>query len=258
MSRIGPPSAAPLGAAHALVVLALFVAGVAYYGVTLWQVWSTGHHDQARDVDAIVVMGAANYDGRPSPLLKARLDHALALYEEGLAPTIVVTGGKLEGDRFTEAEASRRYLVNQGVPDDAILSEDEGRSTWESLEGVAVLLGDKDIERVLIVTDPFHALRSRLIAQELGLTAYTSPTDSSPWGCGTQFKKSLKEAAGIAVGRDHRLPSPVERHGVTATIVALHGEWCNWQHSRFWFCYSGFDSLLPSSGRVGAGTRSRR
>jgi uncharacterized SAM-binding protein YcdF (DUF218 family) len=183
------------------VLLALFLGGILYYGITLWQVWSTGQGDQARPVDAIVVMGAANYDGRPSPLLRARLDHAVALYEEGLAPEIIVTGGKLDGDRFTEAEASRRYLVDNGVPDEAILLESDGHSTWESLEGVAAIAADEGIERVLIVTDPYHSLRSRLIAQELGLTAYTSPTDTSPWGTGAQFRHSLKEAAGIAVGR---------------------------------------------------------
>jgi len=184
-----------------LTLLALFLGGIVYYGVTLWQVWSTGQHDQARPVDAIVVMGAANYNGKPSPLLKARLDHALDLYNEGLAPIVVVTGGKLEGDRYTEAETSRRYLSDKGVPDEAIVAEEDGHSTWESLEGVADLLDERGLDRVLIVTDPFHALRSRLIAQELGMTAYTSPTDTSPWGSGTQFRKSLKEAAGIAVGR---------------------------------------------------------
>jgi uncharacterized SAM-binding protein YcdF (DUF218 family) len=184
-----------------LVVCVLALGAVVYYGVTLWQVWSTGQSDQARPVDAIVVMGAANYDGRPSPLLRARLDHALELYEEGFAGQIIVTGGKLEGDRFTEAEASRRYLVDNGVPNDAILLENDGHSTWESLEGVAAIADEEGIGRVLIVTDPYHSLRSRLIAQELGLTAYTSPTDTSPWGTGTQFRHSLKEAAGLAIGR---------------------------------------------------------
>ena len=176
---------------------------VIYYGITLYQVWATGRSDQLRTVDAIVVMGAAQYDGRPSPLLQARLDHALALFKEDLAPVIVVTGGKRPGDRFTEASASRRYLRSKGVPNSAILAEDEGTSTWESLDGVAELLDARLEERpsVLIVTDPFHSLRSRLIAQDHGLRAYTSATDTSPWGGGTQFRKSLKEAAGIAIGR---------------------------------------------------------
>lgn len=174
-----------------------------YYGVTLYQVWATGRSDQLRSVDAIVVMGAAQYDGRPSPLLQARLDHALDLFKEDLAPVIVVTGGKRPGDRFTEAEASRRYLRAKGVPNSAILAEDDGSSTWESLDGVANLLDRRlrDRPSVLIVTDPFHSLRSRLIAEDHGLRAYTSATDTSPWGSGTQFRKSLKEAAGIAVGR---------------------------------------------------------
>lgn len=182
--------------------LALLLLALGYYGLTLYQVWSTGRHDQARPVDAIVVMGAAQYDGRPSPLLKARLDHALELYQADVAPLIVVTGGKQEGDRYTEASASSRYLRQQGVPANVIIEETSGHSTWQSLEGVAALLNDRGTDpSVLIVTDPFHSLRSRLVAQELGLTAYTSPTTTSPWGSGTQFKKSLKEAAGIALGR---------------------------------------------------------
>lgn len=186
-----------LGGLAALVLLV-----IGYYGVTLYQVWSTGRHDEARKVDAIVVMGAAQYDGRPSPLLKARLDHALELYRAKRAPVIVVTGGKLSGDRFTEAAASRRYLRDLGVPASAILSEDRGRSTWQSLEGVVDLLAKRTPKaRVLIVTDPFHCLRAKLIAEELGLRAYVSATRSSPWGSGTQFRKSLKEAAGIALGR---------------------------------------------------------
>ena len=186
----------------ALAIGGLVLAGALYFAVTLYQVWSTGHHDQARPVDAIVVMGAAQYDGRPSPLLKARLDHALELYQRKLAPYIVVTGGKQPGDRFTEATASRNYLRKKGVPTTSILSEDTGHSTWQSMDDIVSLLRGKSAHpTVLIVTDPFHCLRARLIAQELHLRAYVSATHTSPWGSGTQFRKSLKEAAGIAVGR---------------------------------------------------------
>ena len=185
-----------------LGIAAVLLLAVGYYGVTLYQVWSTGHHRESRRVDAIVVLGAAQYDGRPSPLLKARLDHAIDLYEQKLAQVVVVTGGKRTGDRFTEAYASRKYLRQHGVPASAILAEDQGRSTWQSLQGVATLL-NKGSRRatVLLVTDPFHSLRARLIAEELHLKAYTSATETSPWGSGTQFRKSLKEAAGIAIGR---------------------------------------------------------
>ena len=174
-----------------------------------------------------------------------------------------MTGGKQPGDRFTEAEASARYLVERGVPADAIVFENAGRSTYESLEAVADLLARPRPATVLLVTDPFHALRSRLIAEELGLEAYVSPTGHERRDRWRRRSPShLKEAAGVAVGRiigfdrlqwADRL---TRIHSVTASRPAvrelgrtLHGEWCNWQHSRFWFCYSGFDSFLPSSTR---------
>lgn len=183
-----------------LVLLAL-VAVVVYVGITFVQVRSTGRSDQARPVDAIVVMGAAQYDGRPSPQLAARLDHAVTLYRDGLAPIVVVTGGKQAGDRFTEAEASAAYLTERGVPDGAIVRENAGRTTYESLAAVADLLEARGLERVLIVTDPFHSLRSRLIAQDVGLTAYVSPTPSSVVTGGAELRHELQEAAGIAIGR---------------------------------------------------------
>jgi uncharacterized SAM-binding protein YcdF (DUF218 family) len=181
--------------------LVLAVAALGYYAVSFYQVWSTGRGDQARTVDAIVVMGAAQYDGRPSPQLQARLDHAAALYAAGEAPLVVVTGGNQPGDRFTEASASTRYLTAHGVPRSAIVEENTGHSTWESLDHVRGLLQPKGANRILIVTDPYHSLRSRLIAQELEFTAYTSPTRTSPVHGTTALGKELKEAAGIAAGR---------------------------------------------------------
>jgi uncharacterized SAM-binding protein YcdF (DUF218 family) len=181
--------------------LALLVLSVAYYGVTLYQVRSTARSDQTRPVDAIVVMGAAQYDGRPSPQLAARLDHALELWSSGVAPVMVVTGGKQPGDRFTEAEASANYLIARGVPAEAILQENVGHSSYASLDGVATLLREHGLFSVLLVSDPFHSLRSRLIAQELGLVAYVSPTRTSPVRGSRQTAKEFEEAAGIAVGR---------------------------------------------------------
>ena len=172
-----------------------------YYAVTVYQVRSTGGSDQSRPVDAIVVMGAAQYDGRPSPQLAARLDHAADLWRLGLAPMMVVTGGNQPGDRFTEAEASARYLIDRGVPPDAILQETTGHSSYASLDGVADMLQRRGLFRVLLVSDPFHSLRSRLIAQELGLVAYVSPTRTSPVRGRRVLSKELQEAAGIAVGR---------------------------------------------------------
>lgn len=189
------PRRVGLGAA-ALALLA-----IGYYGVTLYQVHATGRSDQARRVDAIVVLGAAQYDGRPSPQLAARLDHAADLWALGLADVVVVTGGNQPGDRFTEAGASAMYLADSGVPGDSILQESEGHSTYASLDGVATILRERGQFRVLLVTDPFHSLRARLIAQELGLVAYVSPTRTSPVKGATAFRREVEEAAGIALGR---------------------------------------------------------
>lgn len=174
---------------------------IAYFLLCFAQVWSTGRSDQARPVDAIVVLGAAQYDGRPSPQLAARLDHAAELYAQGFAPIVVVTGGKQPADRYTEAGASALYLIARGVPPEAVLQEDRGRSTWESLDGVAQILEERGARQALLVTDPYHSLRSRYIASELGLTAFVSPTRTSPVGGFTALRRQVKEAAGIAVGR---------------------------------------------------------
>jgi uncharacterized SAM-binding protein YcdF (DUF218 family) len=179
----------------------VLVVVLGYFLVSLYQVWSTGRGDQARPVDAIVVMGAAQYDGEPSPQLAARLDHVVELWPQGVAPLVVVTGGNQPGDRFTEAEASARYLVERGVPQDAIVLENEGGNSYESLEGVAGLLSERGLSDVLVVTDPYHSLRSRLIAEDLGLTAYVSPTPSSVVTGGESLARHFQEAAGVSVGR---------------------------------------------------------
>ncbi len=177
------------------VVLVVLVVG--YYAITLAQVRSTGRTDQARAVDAIVVMGAAQYDGRPSPQLAARLDHVVDLWKFGIAPLVVTTGGNRPGDRFTEAQASANYLIEHGVSADAILQEQTGTSSYGSLVGVRDLLRARGVNRVLLVSDPFHMLRIRLIGEELGLEAYGSPAanGSQSWG------REMKEAAGVALGR---------------------------------------------------------
>jgi len=183
----------------ALGLVALLAVG--YYAFTLWQVWSTGRSDQARPVDAIVVMGAAQYDGRPSPQLAARLDHAAALWSEGVAPTVIVTGGNQPGDRFTEAEASGTYLEELGVPSEVLRYENAGSNTYDSLVGVAEIMRAAGLEDALLVTDPYHALRSRLTAEELGIAAYVSPTPSSVVTGAAEVRRDLGEAAGVALGR---------------------------------------------------------
>ncbi|MFK8025031.1 MAG: YdcF family protein [Ilumatobacter sp.] len=182
------------------LVLSVF-AGLLYYFISLFQVWSTGRVDDTEPVDAIVVMGAAQYDGRPSPQLAARLDHVVELWPDELAPLVVVTGGNIPGDRFTEAEASAEYLVERGVPGEALILEDEGSSTFQSLDSVAEMLADRGLQRVLIVTDPYHALRSRMIAEEVGLVASVSSTDTSVVTGGDSLWRHVQEAGGVAVGR---------------------------------------------------------
>jgi uncharacterized SAM-binding protein YcdF (DUF218 family) len=171
-----------------------------YFLVNLWLVHRTGNSDQARPVDAIVVMGAAQYDGRPSPQLAARLDHVVELWDRGLAPLVVTTGSKRPGDRFTEAQASARYLEDRGVPADAI-EQVGGATSYDSLHEAADLLHERGLQSVLLVSDPYHSLRIRLTSEELGLTAYVSPTTTSPVHGRTRLWHEVKEAAGVSVGR---------------------------------------------------------
>jgi uncharacterized SAM-binding protein YcdF (DUF218 family) len=203
-----PPGAARIYTARrrrwpwVLLVAAVVVTALgAYYAVSFVQVWSVGRSDQARPVDAIVVMGAAQYDGTPSPQLAARLDHVVDLWGDGLAPLVIVTGGNQPGDRFTEAEASEAYLVDRGVPAQAVLLENSGSNSYESLESVADMMGSRGLGEVLIVTDPYHALRSRLIAEDVGMTAYVSPTPYSVVTGPSSLRRHASEAAGVALGR---------------------------------------------------------
>jgi uncharacterized SAM-binding protein YcdF (DUF218 family) len=159
--------------------LLLILAGTVYT-VALVTVLVVSQQDQRRPVDAIVVLGAAQYNGRPSPVLRARLDHALQLYHEGLAPRIVVTGGVGRGDTTSEALVGRNYLLNQGVPPSAVVVQPQGRSTQASMTAVADWLEAQHLRRVILVSDPFHMFRLRLEARRTDLEAYTSPTESSP------------------------------------------------------------------------------
>ena len=183
------------------VAATLVVITTGYFALTFVQVWLAGRHDDARKAEAIVVLGAAQYDGRPSPVLAARLDHAADLYQQGLAPVVVVTGGRAEGDRFTESSASANYLHTKGVPDDAILREVQGRNSWQSLAASSRFLKARGITDVVLVSDPFHAARIMGIADELGLEAVTSPTRTSPIEGVAEFRHLLTETAQVALGR---------------------------------------------------------
>lgn len=150
---------------------------VSLSSVVLW-----GMRDTARPAGAIVVLGAAQYAGHPSPVLRARLDHAVELWRRGLAPRLILTGGTGAGDTTSEAAVGRRYVVQAGVPDSAILLEANGRTTMESLRAVAAMMTAQRSATVILVSDPFHMLRLSILARRLGLTAFISPTQSSPIG----------------------------------------------------------------------------
>jgi uncharacterized SAM-binding protein YcdF (DUF218 family) len=160
-----------------------------------------GRRDEARDADAIVVLGAAQYVGRPSPVLRARLDHALELWGKGLADRLVLTGGTGMGDTTSEAAVGRRYVMQRGVPDSAILLENEGMTTSQSLHGVAALLAGNEGRRVILVSDPFHMLRLSILARRNGLEPYPSPTKTSPISANTleRWKYVLSESFKVPV-----------------------------------------------------------
>src|SRR2546421_651544 len=164
-----------LAAAGIVVLLLAFGWAAVVVAVAL-----AGAHDQATTADAIAVLGAAQYNGRPSPVFRARLDHAAALYQRGLAPVVLVTGGVGTGDTVSESEVGRRYLVKAGLPDAAVLALAAGTSTSSSLDGVAHWFDGRDSRRVLLVSDGLHMLRLQIIATRLGLAAFTSPAPNSP------------------------------------------------------------------------------
>ena len=173
---------------------------VIYLGVTAYQVWRTGQQYAPQAAGAIVVMGAAQYNGVPSPDLRARLDQAALLWHEHYASTVMVTGSKMPGDAYTEAQASARYLKTVGVPATDIL-EAGGRDSWQNLSEAAPVLVARGETTVLMVTDKFHEARSMAIASSVGLTPHPTPTQTSPINGLAAVPYYAKETVGVAVGR---------------------------------------------------------
>ena len=149
-------------------------------GYATFRIWTQGQRDEQRPADAIVVMGAAQYDGRPSPLFAARLDHAVELFRAGIARRLIVTGGKADGDRTTEAATARAYAIAHGVPAGDILGEDASRTTLESIRAVGAVLRDHGLKDAVFVSDRPHMLRVLRMAADEGITAWGSPTATSP------------------------------------------------------------------------------
>ena len=148
-------------------------------GVAL-RVMITAGQDQRQPADAIVVLGAAQYDGDPSAIFEARLQHALELYQAGVAPRIVTVGGNQQGDQHTEADAGKTWLIDQGVPADAVTAVGEGNDTLVSLRAGAQVLDGNGWDSVVLVTDPWHAYRASRMAADLGLSVQVSSVDTGP------------------------------------------------------------------------------
>jgi uncharacterized SAM-binding protein YcdF (DUF218 family) len=183
------------------VALAGFAIVFAYLSVVFVQVWMAARRDDARTADAIIVLGAAQFDGRPSKILAARLDHAIDLYRRKIAPVVVVTGGKQPGDRFTEASTGAEYLHEHDIPDSAILRETTGRSSWQSLAAAARFLKERNMRSVVLVSDPYHAARIEDVAHDVGLKAATSPTRTSPIKGAGEWRRFFTETIRVAAGR---------------------------------------------------------
>ncbi len=179
-----------------LAALAVVGLGFLYVGVTFIQVLVASGEDDRDPADAIVVLGAAQYNGEPSPVLAGRLEHALELWEEGVAPLVVTTGSNQPGDVFTEGYAGFEYLRFAGIPEEELLVITDGSSTWEQLAATARQLRARELESVVLVSDPYHAFRLRQIAGEVGLDASVSSTDG-----GSSIRQLLRETASVSLGR---------------------------------------------------------
>lgn len=187
---------------------AIALLGAWVISLALVVVWA--FRDDASSVDAIVVLGAAQWDGRPSPVLRARLEHAVSLWRDGHAPWLVVSGGVGAGDTTSEAAVGRRFLIQQGVPAEKVLLEAHGRTTRQSMRGIAALLHARDLSRVLLVSDPFHMLRLDVVARSHRLSPRSSPTRSSP------ISRNFPELVTYVLAESVKVP---------LTLVASLGSW---------------------------------
>lgn len=149
-------------------------------GGTLVRVWQVARTDDRSPADMIVVLGAAQYNGEPSPVLGSRLDHAARLWRADVAPVIVTVGGRQAGDNYTEGEAGRNYLLSYGIPDEAVVAVGQGNDTLRSVTATADLARRQGWDSAVIVSDPWHSLRTRTMARDAGLDVTVSPTRSGP------------------------------------------------------------------------------
>lgn len=179
------------------IVLGLLAVTVLYISVTFTQVWWASRQNDTAPAAAIIVMGAAQWNGSPSPVLKGRLDHAVELFQKGVAPVVIVAGGKQVGDKETQGLVSFEYLRSRGLPESAIKIEVDGTNSFEELSSSAFIMQKAGLaDTAVIVTDPYHAYRSEAIASEVGIAAHVSPT-----GGRSTFGDYVRETGAVAIGR---------------------------------------------------------
>ena len=201
------------------LLLGVLVVGALVVGGTGFRVWQVARVDDRTHADVVVVLGAAQYDGKPSKILEARLDHARSLYQSGVAEHIVTGGGRRAGDNYTEADAGARWLAAHGVPRDRVIEVDEGADTLGTLRAVAGTIKAYGWHSAVIVSDPWHSLRARRMAEDEGLDAWTSPTHSGPIGQTrqTQLHYIVRETGALLFYRATRAPADL---GITEDVAA--------------------------------------
>lgn len=190
----------PLGRTLVQVLAVALTGLLLVVAYAIYRIAAQGDIDEARPADAIVVLGAAQFNGEPSTIFEARLKHAVDLWKSGVAPYLVVTGGKLPADRTTEGATARAYAIAHGVPEEAILGEYRGRNTLESLEGVEAILARHGLHSAVFVSDETHMLRVLRMASDLGIRAWGSPTRTSPSDLepDRRWRAIVHELAGLA------------------------------------------------------------
>ena len=192
-----------IGSLVVRVLAAVVLAVALLIASTALAIWYTARQDERSPADAIIVLGSAQYNGVPSSIFEARLEHALKLYQDGIAPVVVTVGGKKAGDQFTEAEAGAQYLADSGIPSDALLALPTGVDTLESMRAAADAFEERGWSSAVLVTDPWHAMRTQRMAEDAGIDAESSPTRQGPavYSRTTQFRYILRETAAYLLYR---------------------------------------------------------
>ncbi len=180
-------------------MLAPLVFALGYFATLTLRIARQSTNDEARKADVIIVMGAAEYRGHPSPVLKARLDHALELYSKGFAPMIMTTGGAGGDPQFTESTVGRAYLIDRGVSPERIITEDESDSTVYSVAASAEIMRRMGLRSCVLVSDGYHIFRAKRMLQAQGILVYGSPRASLPQTKSREYWLYMRQAIGYAL-----------------------------------------------------------